>query len=61
VGITEVTLVEAAWAITEAEAVEEVAASITTGAGRVRILNTEILVRYKTTWVNSHNMAITNQ
>ena len=42
------------------EAVEEAEASSTTGV-RVSMLRTKILLKDKTTWVNSHNMAITNQ
>jgi hypothetical protein len=42
------------------EAVEEVEASSTTGV-RVSMLRTKISFKDKTTWVNRHNMAITNQ
>lgn len=60
-GPREVTSVTEECTIREAiEAVEEVATSTTTGV-RVSILQTKILRRDKTTWVNSHNMAITNQ
>jgi hypothetical protein len=61
-GPREVTSVTEECTIREAiEAVEEVATSTTTEAARVSILKTKILRRDKTTWVNSHNMAITNQ
>jgi len=53
--------VDAACTIIEAEeAVEEVQASTTTGV-RVSIHKTKILPKDTTTWVNSHNMAITTQ
>lgn len=47
--------------IEEAEAVvEEVEASTAAGL-RVSIPRTKVLIKYKTTWVNNHNMAITNK
>lgn len=58
---TEVTRAEATSKITEAEgAVGEAEASTRAGL-QVSILRTKVLVKYKTTWVNSHNMAITNK
>lgn len=53
---------EEAWAVTEAEAVKEVAAADTTTRVEVKasIQETKIL-REQTTWVNSNNIAITNQ